>query len=38
MEGKVALKKLLEVQKKAHVNSTDALNWTEEPSIKNTVS
>ncbi|KAG4378449.1 hypothetical protein GLYMA_17G042300v4 [Glycine max] len=37
MEGKVALKKLLEVQKKAHVNSTDALNWTEEPSIKNTL-
>ncbi|TKY54341.1 WRKY transcription factor 42 [Spatholobus suberectus] len=37
MEGKVALKKLLEVQKKAYDNSTDALNRTEEPSIKNTL-
>lgn len=38
MEGKIALKKLLEVQEKAYVNDTDAINWTEEPSIKNNVS
>ncbi|KAG4959289.1 Putative WRKY transcription factor 42 [Glycine soja] len=37
MEGKIALKKLLEVQEKAYVNDTDAINWTEEPSIKNTL-
>ncbi|CAJ1940662.1 unnamed protein product [Sphenostylis stenocarpa] len=37
MEGKVALKKLLEVQEKACVSNTDALNWTQEPSIRNTL-
>lgn len=35
MEGKFALKKLLQLQKSACVNSTDALN--QEPSIKNTL-
>ncbi|XP_027333370.1 probable WRKY transcription factor 47 [Abrus precatorius] len=37
MEGKVALKKLLQVQKRLCDNSTDALNGTEDPSIKNTL-
>ncbi|XP_061361726.1 probable WRKY transcription factor 47 [Gastrolobium bilobum] len=36
MEGKVALKKLLQVQEMLYDN-TDALNRTEEPSIKNTL-
>ncbi|KAK7363384.1 hypothetical protein VNO77_05525 [Canavalia gladiata] len=37
MEGKVALKNLLVVQKRLYDNSTDALKRTEEPSIRNTL-
>ncbi|XP_017433361.1 probable WRKY transcription factor 47 isoform X2 [Vigna angularis] len=37
MEDKVAFKNLLQDQKKACVSSTDALNWTQEPSIRNTL-
>ncbi|KAK7347956.1 hypothetical protein VNO80_22499 [Phaseolus coccineus] len=37
MEDKVAFKNLLEVQKKTCVSNTDALNWTQEPSIRTTL-
>ncbi|XP_068463660.1 probable WRKY transcription factor 47 isoform X2 [Phaseolus vulgaris] len=37
MKDKVAFKNLLEVQKKASVSNTDALNWTQEPSITTTL-
>lgn len=38
MEGKVAIKKLLEVEEKPYDNNTDAPNKTAEPSIHKTVS
>lgn len=38
MEGKVALKKLLQVQERPYDNNSDALKGTEEQSIKHTVS
>ncbi|KAL2338859.1 hypothetical protein Fmac_013305 [Flemingia macrophylla] len=37
MEGNFVFKKSLQVQKRAYVNTTDAPNETEEPSIKNSL-